>query len=201
MAMSIPELNIINEYIKIPKMFFSTETEKLFSHCISCNNYLLLPGSQYVVEKVIRQYIEYNTTDTIFEYAMCVNCYQQVNESLSLTSKQNIEKYFNEHVDIGQRRHNLLKDKNLNIEDWVSHCIIKGTPLNELNEYQIACQCDGEYLLFTYMPILIGHEAMDEMMQLLSNKTIGEINGFYDKFCGLPPDLRKILNEPALFIL
>jgi len=199
--MSVPELNKIDQYIKIPKMFFSTDTEKPFSNCISCDIDILQPGTPYVIEKVIRQYIDYNTTDVIFEYAMCINCYQELSNSLSLTSRQNIEKYFLEHVDMVQRRQNLLKDKKIKIEDWVSNCVIKGTPIKELNEYQIACQCDGEYLLFTYMPMLIGHEAMDEMMQLLSNKTIGEINGFYDKFSGLPPDLKKIINEPTFIFL
>ncbi len=199
--MSVPKLNKITEYIKIPKMFFSTDTEKPFSNCISCDKDILQPGTSYVIEKVIRQYIDFNTTDTIFEYAMCINCYQTITNSLSLSSKQSIEKYFLEHVDMAQRRQYLLKNKKTKIEDWVSNCAIKGTPINELDEYQIACQCDGEYLLFTYMPMLIGHEAMDEMMQLLSNKTIGEINGFYDKFSGLPPDLKKIINEPTILIL
>lgn len=199
--MRSPELHIINEYIKIPKMFFATDTEKPFTNCISCEKNLLQPESAYVIEKVIRQYIEYKTTDTIFEYAMCIDCYQEVSESLSDSSKKNIEKYFNEHVDLEQRRQKFIENKNLNIEDWLSACVIKGTPVSELNEYQIACQCQGPFMLFTHMPMLIGHEAMDEMMQLLSNKTIGEINGFYDKFSGLPPDLKKILNEPRFVLL
>jgi len=199
--MSESEFHIINEYIKIPKLFFSTETEKAFSNCISCNQDLLKPGTQYVIEKAIRQYTEYNADDTIFEYAMCMDCYQQVTESLSKSSRQNIEKYFVKNVDLNQRRQNFIENKNLNIEDWTSNCIIKGTPVKELNEYQIACQCNGEYLLFTHMPILIGHEAMDEIMQLLSNQTLGEIGGFYDKFCGLPPDLKKIINEPTFVFL
>ena len=199
--MSSPETHIIKEYIKIPKLFYSTETEKPFSHCISCDKYLLQSQSPYVIEKAIKQYPEYKTTDVIFEYAMCMDCYLNINESLSTESKTSIEKYFIENVDLNERRKSLIKNQDLSIEKWTSSCIIKGTPIKELTEYQIACQCDGEYLLFTNMPFIIGNLALDEMMQLLSNKTIGEIRGFYDKFFSPDPDIKKLFDEPKFVLL
>jgi hypothetical protein len=192
---------IIKEYIKIPKQFYSIETDLPFSNCISCDKYLLQPNSPYVIEKAVKQYPDYNTTDVIFEYAMCMDCYQNIHNTMSLESKANIEKYFSEHVDLNKRRTNLIETKELSIEDWASNCIIKGTHISELTEYQIACQCDGEYLLFTNMPFLIGKTAMDEMINLLSNKTIGEINGFKDKFFSPDPDLKKLFDEPKFVII
>ena len=193
--------HIVKEYIKIPKLFYSTETEKPFSHCISCEKYLLQSQSPYVIEKAIKQYPEYNTTDVIFEYAMCLDCYQNINASLSAESKTSIEKYFSENVNLSGRRKSLIKNEDLSIEKWTSNCIIKGTPIKELAEYQIACQCDSEYLLFTNMPFIIGNLALDEMMQLLSNKTIGEIRGFYDKFFSPDPDIKKLFDEPKFVLL
>jgi hypothetical protein len=193
--------HIIKEYIKIPKLFYSIETDKPFSNCISCDKYLLSPNSPYVIEKAIKQYPEYNTTDVIFEYAMCMDCYQSINESLSVESKTNIENYFSENVNLNERRISLLKNVELSINDWTSNCIIKGTSVSELTEYQIACQCDGEYLLFTHMPFIIGNLALDEMMHLLSNKTIDEINGFKDKFFSPDPDLQKLFDEPKFVFL
>jgi hypothetical protein len=199
--MNSQKQNIVKEYTKIPKLFYSTETEKPFSNCISCDNNLLQPQSRYVIEKAIKQYPEYNTTDVIFEYAMCLNCYQKINEAFSSASKASIEQYFTENVDLNSRRENLLKNKQLSIGEWTSSCIIKGTPIEELTEYQIACQCDGEYMLFTDLPFVIGNIAMDEMMQLLSNKTIGEINGFYDKFFSPDPDIKKLFDEPKFILI
>ena len=192
---------IIKEYIKIPKQFYSTETDLPFTNCISCDKYLLQPNSPYVIEKAVKQYRDYNTSDVIFEYAMCMDCYQNIHNAMSLESKANIEKYFSEHVNLSDRRTNLIETKELSIEDWASNCIIKGTHISELTEYQIACQCDGEYLLFTNMPFLIGNTAMDEMMNLLSNKTIGEINGFKDKFFSPDPDLRELFDEPKFVFI
>jgi len=192
---------IVKEYIKIPPLFYSTDTNKPFTNCVSCDKDLLQPQSPYVIEKAIKQYPEYNTTDVIFEYAMCMECYQKINESLSTESKTNIENYFSENVDLGERRKSLLKNEELSINDWTSNCIIKGTPVSELTEYQVACQCDGEYLLFTHMPFIIGNIALDEMMQLLSNQTIGEIGGFYDKFFSPDPDIKKLFDEPKFVLL
>ncbi len=199
--MSSSETHIVKEYIKIPKAFYATDTDKPFSNCISCDKYLLLPNNPYVIEKAIKQNLEYNTTDVIFEYAMCMDCYQNINETLSSTSKASIEQYFSGNVDLNQRRDTLLKNNLLSINDWTSNCIIKGTPISELTEYQIACQCDGEYLLFTNMPFIIGNIALDEMMQLLSNQTIGEIRGFYDKFFSPDPDIKKLFDEPKFILI
>ncbi len=192
---------IIKEYIKIPKAFYATDTDKPFSNCISCDKYLLLPNNPYVIEKAIKQNLEYKTTDVIFEYAMCMDCYQNINGSLSTESKISIEKYFSGNVDLNERRKLLLKNEELSIKDWTSNCLIKGTHIKELTEYQIACQCDGEYLLFTNMPFVIGNLALDEMMQLLSNKTIGEIRGFYDKYFSPDPDIKKLFDEPKFILI
>lgn len=199
--MDTEKSQIIKEYTKIPKLFYSTDTDQPFSNCISCNKFLLSPNNPYVIEKAIKQYPEFKTTDVIFEYAMCMDCYQSIHQSLSLESKTNIENYFSKNVNLSERRKSLLNNEALSVEDWVSECVIKGTPVSQLTEYQIACQCDGEYLLFTHLPFVIGNTALDEMAQLLSNKTIGEINGFKDKFFTPDPDLKKLFDEPKFVII
>ena len=77
--------------MKIPEIFHSTGTGKPFSHCVSCNKELLNSDNPYIIEKAIRQYLEYKTTDTIFEYAMCMDCYMKIDQSLSDESKHNLE--------------------------------------------------------------------------------------------------------------
>lgn len=193
--------HIIKEYIEIPKQFYSTVTEKPFSNCLSCDKYLLQSHTPYVIEKAVKQYSEYKTTDVIFEYAMCMDCYQNIHATMSASSKEKIEQYFSDNVDLIERRKLLLEKEELSVNHWTSSCIIKGTHIKDLNEYQIACQCDGEYLLFTNMPFIIGNAALNEMMQLLSNQTIGEIRGFYDKFFSPDPDLKKLFDEPKFVLL
>lgn len=195
------KIQIVKEFIKIPKFFYSTVTDKPFSNCISCDKYLLSINTPYVIEKAVKQYQEYGTTDVIFEYAMCMDCYQNISGTMSIQSRKNIENYFSKHVNLNERRKKLLENDEINFNDWTSKCIIKDTPVDKLSEYQVVCQCDGTYMLYTNMPFLIGNVALDEMMQLLSNKTIGEINGFKDSFFSPDPDIQKILDEPKLILI
>jgi hypothetical protein len=51
------------------------------------------------------------------------------------------------------------------------------------------------------LPYALGGEAIDEIGGLLSNKTIGEIDGFMDEHFGLPPELRKLLLENNLLMI
>ena len=51
------------------------------------------------------------------------------------------------------------------------------------------------------MPFIIGNIALDEMMNLLSNKTIDELNGFKDKLFSPDPDIKKLFDEPKFVLL
>lgn len=192
---------IINEYTSISKIFYSDETGKPISHCIDCNKFLLQDGVQYIIEKAIKQYPKYKTRDTIFEYAMCFNCYEKVRNSFSDISKQRIEAYFEKHVHLLERRNKLLKKGELKIDDWISTCLLKGKRIETLSEFQIACQCDGNDILFAYSPFMISGEAMDEIANLLSNQTLGEIEGYMNEFFRYPPEFSDILTGRPLMLV
>jgi hypothetical protein len=190
-----------NSGLIIPSAFHSSETGELFTNCNVCDKNLLIPGTHYVIEKAVTHYPQYNANDTIFEYALCYDCYQTVLNAMSDTSKNNIQIYFLDNMQhVQQRLMNFMQGKS-QIEDLISSCAIKGTPREALNEYQIACHCNGKNLDSSYPPLMIGHEAMDEMMQLLSSKTLGEIDRFYHDIIDIPPEFKEILNDRPVFIL
>jgi hypothetical protein len=185
----------------VPQDFYSSETGKPFTNCRSCDKNLLIPGRRYVIEKAVTHYPQYHANDTIFEYALCYDCYQAVLNTMSDTSKHNIQSYFLENMQhVQQRLMDFIQGK-AKVEDLIGFCAVKGTPREELNEYQIACHCNGPYLDDAYPPLMIGHEAMDEIMQLLSNKTLGEIDRFYNDIIDIPPEFKEILTGRPVFIL
>ena len=188
-------------YIDIPPAFQSDETAALFEHCLGCNLYLLDNGTQYVIEKAYRRYQGFDTQDTVFEYAMCLDCFMQLQEAMSEESMNRVRSYFDRHIDLFDRRTALLNKDALNVEDWLDRCLVKGTPISEMDEYQIFGHCDGKDLLFTLFPYAIGGEAIDEISLLLSNKTLGEIDGFMENHFGLPPELRKLLLDNKMFVV
>ncbi len=153
-----------------------------------------------MVEKVIRQYAKYSTHDTIIEYAMCLSCYEDVAKELSEESMSKLSGYLEANVQFEERRQKLSSKEDRDIDDWLSHCIVKGTAKKELEEFQIVGQFDGEHLLRHDFPFIIGFEAISEMNALLSNKTIDTLNGFRDKFLSPDPELDDLL-KPKLLLL
>jgi hypothetical protein len=170
---------------------------------MNCKAPLLVPGTNYIIEKAVRQYEDFSATDIIFEYAICLKCHDEFISTYSQQSMDNLKEYFLQNSAFSHERLELkekLESGIFNLDDWISRCLIKGTSVKELKEYQIGCQCTGDKMVVSSMPFLIGNEAMDEISQLLSNQTIDQMRGFIDEFLGLPPDLRKLFKDSGILI-
>ena len=190
----------MNTDTHIPKIFHSHDSESLFSNCLCCDAPLLDSGNEYVIEKAYTSYANFDVSDTVFEYAMCLECMVMLQNQMSRSSLQRVEAYFEQQVDLRER---ILASstQDVDIYDRLSHCMVKGTPITDLSEYQVFGLFRKDRMLLGPFPYMIGGEAMDEIAQLLSNETIGEIDGFMDTHFGLPPDLRKLLlDKPVVLI-
>lgn len=172
----------------LPRAFGSHETGEPFERCLECNQFLLEPGTEYVIEKAFRSYRDFNISDTVFEYAICMNCAEEMTNSLSKDSLSSLESYFAKNIRLGERISWAMKDPLPDPGIWLSSCAIKGTPVEELSEYQIVGHCNGNQLILSIFPYLIGGEALDEMAALLSNKTLDTLDDFGGRHFGLPPE-------------
>jgi hypothetical protein len=179
--MDLPDLENVPA-IPIPPEFHSFELEGLFRHCAVCNRNLLEDGVQYTIEKAFAR------GETIFEYAMCFDCVEKMRDELSLQSRKRIEHYFDERVDLAERRTNLLKFPILpNAKLWLNNCVLSGRLIRpESDEYQIYAHCDGGDLLFAYAPYSISGKTMDDIEKLLSEKTRDRLDDFIDEVLGIP---------------
>jgi hypothetical protein len=153
----------------------------------------------YVIEKAIRRYSQYDTSDTIVEYAMCMDCNEGLKDSFSEISQKRLEQYFEENIDY-DRRVDLLQDiREDNVEILLSKCAIKNTSADESEHYQLLAICKGEDLVVHLTPFMLSEKALDEMTDLLSNQTIGAIDDFIGQFLGLPPEFEDI--NKKLFLI
>jgi len=185
--------------IDIPKLFQSYKDEKLFEHCISCNKYLLQDDTHYIIEKAIRNYPNLNSKDVIFEYAMCFDCVEKMREEISEESMNNINKYFNENVisiPIFVSTQEIVPD----INKYIEKCLVTGESITTLNEYVIQAYCISDKLDLTFFPYMISEKVMNDITNLLSNKTLDFLNGFMDKHFGYPPELNDILTRRLILI-
>ena len=184
----------------IPSVFFPFGEAKAFSNCINCDRYLLQDNVEYIIEKAIRRYHEYETSDVIFEYAMCMQCAEKMRAELSVESQQKVQQYI-ENSKLVSTRQQLIEQSNWKIDDWLGSCAIKGEPVEDQNEYQIYGHFRGNKMVFSAMPYMISGSAVEEISQLLSAKTIDELNRFIDNNFGLPPELKEVIkNKPVVLI-
>jgi hypothetical protein len=194
--MNTPEsFDFTPEMIEIPEIFRSSLDKKPFERCISCDTYLLEEGTTYFIEKAIRNYKEHGVTDTIVEYAICLSCMESKQKAMSTESLQRLQEYFIAQVDPLERQLLMLNNETLNVDPWIERCMFKGSLRNELDEYQLQCQCSGKHMVFNHMPCMTSGEAIEEMAELLSPKSRGEIDDFMDDNFGLPPELKKELGD------
>ncbi len=183
----------------IPKIFRCDATGGNFEHCIACDK----PVSQlegYVIEKAFKSYGGLKQYNTIFEYAMCLSCVEMMRNQLSIQSRASINQFFGEHIDF-DHHYGLCESGATEVEAWLDRCAVDQTPVDELVEFQIFGSCQGSELVLENYPLLLGGPAMDRLVQLLSNRTLDDLQRFTDNLIDGPPEFADLLTKgPRVFI-
>lgn len=177
--------------LPIPEIFRNSDTKGYLTHCIQCDYELLKGDRYYVIEKVFKRYPNLNSTQVLFEYAICSECYENMKESLSAESMQNLTNYMMTKMDVSAMQQRIQEHPD-DPQKWMSHCMIHGTPEAEMNEYQIAACFRGDKMVTDFMPpYMIGDLAIEELNALLSKQTKEDMDRFMGDVFGIPPELRK----------
>jgi len=182
----------------IPKIFHKADGG-LLSECIMCNRNLLSPAQDYLIEKAVRVYPEVKKSEVIIEYAMCMPCAEAMRNELSAESKQRIEAYFAQHVNL-KKREVLLKPKKAPFKNWIGHCLVKDTPINKSIEYSIYAHGFGKKMVYDFFPYSISGEVMEEVSNLLSVKTREVLDDFIGKHFSGPPEIAEILKRRPVLV-
>lgn len=185
----------------IPEKFYSDAEGKPFDHCQICGKYLLKEGTPYVVEKALKNYKGYDFSSTIYEFAVCLDCHKKMQEKMSDESLGNLQRYYQNIMTEKSQQPMMIDVHNFNLDQWLSKCFFKGNEVKEMDEYQIVAQFDGDKMVLNMPPLVVGQQAMEEMSELLSDKTIDEMNGFRDKFLGPSPEIEELIYGKKLILL
>jgi hypothetical protein len=187
--------------IDIPGRFYSDTDEKPFEYCQMCGKYLLEDGTHYVIEKALKNYKGFDFSSTIYEFAVCLDCHQKVQERMSQESLNNLQNYYRGIMLEKGQQPIMIDVNNFDLDKWLSSCFFKGDKVSELNEYQIVAQFNGDKMILNTPPLVIGERAMEEMSELLSDKTIDEMNGFREQFLGPSPEIEELIHGKKLILL
>lgn len=188
-----------DDFLKeIPKEFYSATTGQPFENCIECEKSLLDGKTEYLIEKAIKNYPGYKAQDTLFDYAICMDCAKAMHTKMSKESLATIQQYFSENLDMESR----IKDsKTEDLGSLTQKCMIKGTARSETNEFQLYAHCIGDKIFMGNPPYLICAEVMEEVMGILSKSTKDELGGFFDKHFSPDPDLFEVNPSSRLILV
>jgi len=188
-------------HIDIPDRFYSDGEGKPFEKCVACGKNLLDDGTHYVIEKAIKNYKDSDFSSTIYEYAMCFDCHIKIQNSMSVESLQNMQNYYKDFMENKGPTFMMIDLQNFKLDNWLSKCFFKEKPVNEMEEYQLIGQFNGKHLVLNTPPLAIGQEVMEEMSELLSEKTRGEMDSFREQFLGPPPEIEELIFGHRLIML
>ena len=166
-------------FAPVPEIFWSFETGEPFRKCNVCDSDLFEPGTNYLIEKAFQK------TETVFEYAICMQCHGKLFKEVSQQSQKLFVNYFHEHVDMEQRSKELLQLFGMNHDEWLSNCLVKGTPKERCEEHQIYGMCVDRDLVFLEMPFMISSAVIEDLLVLLSDQTKGFLDNFSDHVLGI----------------
>ncbi len=177
----------------IPDEFYAFATGQPFSRCLVCEADLLTGELDYFIEKSVRNYREHEVTDVVYEYAICWHCAHDMNARMSEASLQNMQEYFS-------RQHLFMQKLAAYNDLWPTltgsyvpdQCVITGKPRALLDEYMIYGHFRGDKMVKSSMPYLLSSEVMDEVADLLSAKTIDQLDDFMGQYFGGPPELEEL---------
>lgn len=182
-------------FVDIPKELCSSETGRPFKSCLICESEFD-EYDQYMVEKAVRKYNDFGVQDTVFEYAVCMDCYATLSADFSEESRLRLDTYFGERVDQEAREQHLATFEADDMAPRLGTCMVTGATIDDLEEYQIVGHCIGSRLVVGPAPFMIGGPTIDEIVGLLSAETADALGGLRDKYFGLPPEF-----EPHVLIL
>ena len=120
---------------------------------------------------------------------------------MSEESLANLQRYYQSIMMEKGQQPIMIDVNNFNIDQWLSKCFFKGDEIKELSEYQIVAQFSGDKMILNMPPMVIGEKAMEEMSELLSDKTIDEMNGFREKFLGPSPEIEELIYGKKLILM
>ncbi|MCB0491568.1 MAG: hypothetical protein KDC93_04045 [Cyclobacteriaceae bacterium] len=181
--------------LSIPKEFFNSETKEPFRTCMMCNQ--SLAEKQYMVEKAIKNYPSLGTKEIIFEYAMCLECAGKMHLELSEESRNRIGDYMKTHL---EGKTHLPVEGKPDLNKLLNQCIVKESDVSQSAEYSIYAMCNGTDMTINDFPYALSGEVQDEIMQLLSAKSLDILDDFIGNHFTGPPEVREILRRRPVLI-
>ncbi|NOU60366.1 hypothetical protein [Marinifilum caeruleilacunae] len=185
----------------IPKVFYMEKEEKQFTECTICGKNLTGGNELYLIEKAFEKKTGSTQAELVFELACCMDCRQEMHDSLSIESNEKIAAYFEANSRVEERDRELKEHNLVDTDIWLNNCIVKNKSMDEVNEYQIYALCWKDELVFHQMPFMLCGETIDDILNLLSSKSLDIINDLTADLIDLPPEFGELFKDKKVLFI
>ena len=130
-----------------------------------------------------------------------MDCAEMLRKELSKESLSAVDDYMIDNARF-QERSEELKDQEYDLDKWLDRCLVKDNSRQDQDEYQIYGMFEGDKMLQNLFPYMMSGKALEEIQELLSAETKGEMERFKDKYFTIPPELEPFFRDPKFnFVL
>lgn len=170
--------------------FLKSDTQTPFDTCLVCHKNVIDSGEDYFIERIMRKVPEFGIKETLFEYAMCMDCAGNMKGEMSKDSMERIETFFKERV--------MSIDPFERLENPMEKCLLTGKAIDDSLEFSYHAHCRGNQMIESIFPYAVSDEAMDQISELLSKETLDELDDFKGKYFNGPPEIAELINPKRL---
>ena len=184
---------ILDPKDEVPKIFHSDLTGAPICACALCNTELT-EDVDYMVEKAFKK-AGTAVVHTSFE------CIPVMQARMSEESKKNITEFFESKINLEKRFKEKIEEHQFEIDKWLNHCVVTNKSIDNIQEYQVYGQFKGNRLVYGLFPYTISGEVLDQIIHLISAKSLDEMNGFKDQIITPDPTLKELFpTRPPILI-
>ena len=126
-------------------------------------------------------------------------CAEVLRNELSVESRQRMEAYFANQVNLENRK-SLLSPNKAPFKNWIDRCLVKDTPIKGCIEYSLYAHGFGKKMVYDICPYAISGDVMEEVNDLLSAKSRQVLDDFIGKHFSGPPEVAEILRRRPVLV-
>jgi|TARA_B110000908_G_scaffold42663_2_gene51922 uncharacterized protein YlaI len=116
--------------------------------------------------------------ECVFEFAMCFECREQMNEKLSEKSRVAMFDFMHDNTDMELREEKLGNDSDT--DDYIANCLTCGKSREATQSYTLGAMFSSDHLIKGPFPMLICDDCEGKIGETISDET----RDVWDKFIG-----------------
>jgi hypothetical protein len=184
---------------KITPFFYDTISGQPFEKCLICEIVIWGSGVPYVVEKYVQRNRFTQKFEPIFEYSMCHKCVNDLMDSYSTGSKDDIMSLFELYDKLNRNTPMFIEpaDHKERVEQSLSKCYLLRKQVSQLKTCQVLASFVDDTFDADYDPVVLSEEALLMVHERLSAATLDEIDNFFGSYLSGPPEWREFFKSPT----